>query len=68
MNKINSEHIKIVHTYLYGSVRNVLLGAGLCYATENKFYNHIPLIFIFPSIYSGYHIYKNKDNIRNYLI
>lgn len=65
--KLNNESTKIIHNYLYGPVRNILLGSGLCYAIENKFYLHIPVIFFFPSIYVGYHTYKNKDNIKLWL-
>ena len=44
---------------------NILLGAGLCYAIENKTYSDIPLIILFPSIFTGYNIYKNRKEIHN---
>lgn len=59
---------KIVTNYVFSTARNVLLGAGLCFAIQNKNYTHIPLIFFFPSIYAGYHAYSNKDSIARYII
>lgn len=38
-----------------------LLGGGLCYVIEEKKYTHIPVVFLFPSIYCGYNIYKNRN-------
>ena len=58
-----SEPIKHLINYNIGVVRNVLLGAGLCYAIEKENYWHLPVIFVFPSIYSGYQIFQNKDAI-----
>ena len=58
-----SEPIKHLVNYNVGVVRNVLLGAGLCLAIEKENYWHLPVIFVFPSIYSGYQIFQNKDAI-----
>ena len=58
-----SEPIKHLVNYNVGVVRNVLLGAGLCFAIEKENYWHLPVIFVFPSIYSGYQIFQNKDAI-----
>ncbi len=49
-------------------VSSFFLGAGLCYSIETKKYSHIPLICIFPTIYSGYHLFKNKVEVKNYII
>jgi hypothetical protein len=46
-----------------GPARNILLGTGLCYSVKNEYYSHIPLIVLFPSIYVGYHLYENKDQL-----
>ena len=35
---------------------------------ENKYYYHVPIIFIIPSIYAGYHTFKNRNAIVNWLI
>ncbi len=48
-------------------VSSFFLGAGLCYSIENKKYSHIPLICIVPTIYSGYQLFKNRVEVRNYL-
>jgi hypothetical protein len=53
----------IVHNFVYGTTRNVLAGASLCYAIENEKYIEIPLIIFFPSIYAGYNLFKNKDEV-----
>ena len=46
---------------------NLIAGAGMAYAVYNdekpKYYQ-VPIAFIFPSMmYTGYHLYKNKDKI-----
>jgi hypothetical protein len=53
--------------YVYGSTRNILAGAGICYSLQNQKYLHSPLALFFPSIYAGYHLYKNKDEIVEWL-
>lgn len=53
----------IAHNFVYGTTRNLLAGATLCYAIDNEKYIHIPLAIIFPSIYAGYHLFKNKDEV-----
>jgi hypothetical protein len=74
MNRINSEVVTKLITnnnhYFFGTSRNILLGAGLCFAIENKKYWEVPVVFIFPSIYIGYQSFKNRDiiiqNIKRY--
>lgn len=46
---------------------NMLVGAGLCYAIENQTYYNIPFILLFPSIFTGYNMYKNRREICNTL-
>lgn len=53
----------ITHNFVYGTTRNLLAGAGLCYSIENEKYIHIPLTIFFPSIYAGYNLFKNKDDV-----
>ena len=57
----------IVTQYIYGTSRNLLLGAGLSYAWSKENYIHIPIIFFAPSIYAGYHLYENKEAVRRFL-
>ncbi len=55
--------VPIVHNFVYGTTRNLLAGASLCYAIENEKYIEIPLIIFFPSIYAGYNLFKNRDTL-----
>lgn len=50
----------------YTAFRSLLLGAGLCYAIGEERYHHIPVTFLLPSIYAGYHLYKNKDAVAEW--
>jgi len=61
--KFSNESTRLIYNYAFGPSRNLLLGAGLCFAIQNKFYTHLPIIVLFPSIYVGYHTYNNKDDI-----
>jgi len=51
------------HAKPLGTVSSFLLGSGLCYSIQNEKYWHIPLVLICPTAYTGYQIYKNKDEI-----
>jgi hypothetical protein len=62
-----AEPIKFITNYHLGSIRNVFLGAGLCYAVQNERYTHLPVIFLVPSIYAGYNLYENKDDVVKWL-
>lgn len=66
--RFTTESFKYTTTYVIGTWRNVLLGAGLSYALEREEHTHIPLIIIFPSIYAGYHAYRNKDAFIDWMI
>jgi hypothetical protein len=52
---------------MFGPTRNLLLGAGLCYAVKKEQYTHLPLILLFPSIYAGYHLYENKEQVIRFI-
>jgi hypothetical protein len=54
---------QIIYNYMLGPTRNLLLGAGLCYAWKKEQYAHLPAIILFPSVYAGYHLYENKEQI-----
>jgi hypothetical protein len=43
------------------------LGGGLCYIIEKKKYTHIPIVVLFPSAYCGYNIYKNRNEITDFI-
>jgi hypothetical protein len=63
MQKLNTEGVRHIVNHMVGPTRNILLGAGLCYAVKQEYYSHIPLIAIFPSVYAGYHMYENKEQL-----
>ena len=67
MSKLTTESTKVITNYVVGTTRNVLLGSGLAYAMQNEFYLHVPVIVIFPSIYAGYQMYSNKENIISWI-
>ncbi len=48
----------------YTSTRNFLCGMGLAYAVANENYAHIPIVMFVPSIYAGYHAYKNLNTFK----
>jgi hypothetical protein len=66
--RLAAEPAKHTVHYLFGTPRNILLGAGLSYAIEREEYTHLPLIFFFPSIYAGYHAHRNKDVMMDWII
>ena len=53
--------------YVFGSTRNVLAGAGISYALEHQKYVELPLVILFPSIYAGYNVYKNKEGVVQWI-
>ena len=61
--KIITEHY--IHV---GIGRGFFLGSSLAYAIEKEKYLEIPILLVFPTPYSGYYAYKNKDTIMKYLI
>ena len=58
-----AEPMRYITNYHLGSFRNVLLGAGLCFAVQNEKYTHLPIIILVPSIYAGYNLFENKDSV-----
>ncbi len=48
-------------------VSSFFLGAGLCYSIENQKYLHIPIVCIAPTAYSGYQLFKNRIEVKNYI-
>ncbi len=54
----------VLHVSHIGVVRNILLGAGLAYAMQKEKYWHIPIAFVTPAVYVGYHAYTQRDSLR----
>lgn len=50
--------------------RYVLVGGCLAYAHQNQFdpYIHFPLAFFFPVIYTSYHVFVNKEAVKEYTL
>ena len=48
---------------VFTPARNFLCGLGLAYAVSNEKYAHIPLIVVIPSVYTGYQVYMNRNDI-----
>jgi hypothetical protein len=68
MNTIIQPLLQRFHVQHFTAFRNILLGAGICYAIEQDKYWHIPFAFIFPSVYAGYQGYKCRDAVRSFII
>ena len=47
--------------------RNILAGAGMAWAVQKEYYSHIPLAFFAPSVYAGYHVFNNKEELIAYV-
>jgi len=62
-----AEPTRILTNYVFGTSRNLLLGIGLAYAIERKEYSDIPIIFFFPSVYAGYHLYTERNAIAEWI-
>lgn len=67
LSKLTPETTKYITNYVFGPTRNILLGMSLAYAYEKEKYLHFPIIFLFPSVYAGFNIYKNKESIKEWL-
>ena len=63
----NKDTVTNAFIHIIGPTRNILLGAGLSYAIQNKAYLEIPILFIVPSVYAGYQMYNNKDKIAKWI-
>ena len=53
--------------FTFGSTRNILMGGGLAYSIQQETYDHIPLVLIFPSVYTGYQVFSNRDAIAAWI-
>lgn len=51
--------LKQVQVFPRSIVDKLFVGAGLYYTVHNGNYHHMPLPFIFPSIYIGFFVTKN---------
>ena len=54
---------QVISLHKFGVARSLLLGSGLAYAIEKEQYMHLPIVIVFPTVYAGYHLYKNKEQL-----
>lgn len=67
-NETISKVINSTHTIKIGHVTALFTGAGFAYSIQKQNpYWHLPVIFIFPSIYAGYNLYKNKEAVVEFI-
>lgn len=57
-----------IMTYTANAGSMFFLGCGIAYIIEEKKYEHLPIFVLFPSIYCGYNMYKNRDKIIKYVL
>ncbi len=57
-----------IMTYTANAGSMFFLGCGTAYIIEEKKYEHLPIFVLFPSIYCGYNMYKNRDKIIKYIL
>ena len=57
-----------INHYISSNVKSYFfLGGGLSFALERKKYIEIPIVLLLPTAYCGYHIYKNRSSILQYI-
>ena len=59
--------MNVQYLYTFGHVRSLLIGAGLAYAVEKESFTHVPIVILFPTVYTGYHAYTNKESISQWI-
>ncbi len=61
----STQRIQLEH---FSAFRNILCGAGMCYAIEQNKLWHVPIAFLVPSIYAGYQGYKHRILIKDFIL
>ena len=51
---------------VFTASRSVMMGASLYYMVETEKWWHAPVIFLFPSVYTGYQSFQHRDAIRSW--
>lgn len=56
-----------IHTHVTGGILTIVHGTvggmGMAYAVQQGKLWQLPIPFLFPYFYGGYHIFKNKDTV-----
>ena len=61
------QHSGTVRLFHFTPFRNLMAGAGIAYALEKEKPAQIPLAIFVPSIYAGYHAYKNREAVKDFV-
>jgi hypothetical protein len=67
LSKINIDTNKIITFAHLTPTRSFLFGAGLYYSISIEKYWQVPLVFLFPSAYAGYHTFKNREEVKKFI-
>jgi hypothetical protein len=67
LSRLPPETTRYITHHIFGSTRSILMGSSLAYAVQKENYLHFPLIILFPLVYTGYHMYNNKEVIKEWL-
>ena len=59
-----NQNIQLQH---FTPFRSIVMGAGICYAIEENKYWHLPITFLFPSVYAGYQAYKHRGLVKKFV-
>ncbi len=65
--KILSEVSEPINIRITNYMTNLFRGIGIAYCIEKEKYMHLPITWMFPSIYLGYQIFTNKDYIKKFI-
>jgi hypothetical protein len=44
--------------------KGLMMGAAIAYAVEQKPWWHVPVAFVVPTPYIGYHAYRNREQLQ----
>ncbi len=56
-----------VHRHRNQLLYGLLLGGAVSFVIEKQTYSHLPLAFVFPAIYTGYHVFKQRENCMRFI-
>ncbi len=56
---ISTKLPEVIRLQSSGFVSSLIMGCGFAYAQQKEKYWHFPIVFVAPSVYAGYHMFKN---------
>ena len=63
---MNQQPIRIFINRFSSLPYNLLFGAGISYAIQEGNIYQTPIVLFFPGAYAGYHMYKNRDQLKQF--